>query len=322
MSQMKRRANDPKKHHFIPRSYLARFTDTSGFLHVFDRTSDQWRRQQPKEVMHIRDYYRQEWAPAGVDQNIFEKSLGEWLENTAKNAVDCLILAPSNLTEQYFAMFLVYLELQRLRVPRQAKMAMVLMRDTILRLAPPDIIADIHAGKFQLTMKKSARFDYMRMMVGQFHPWFSRMEWEVIEAEKGSAFVTTDSPLSLYNAGCPPPAEAGIALAGTRVLFPLDSRHLLVMRHPEYRKDAGCSPLEVLPDPIRGDGLPSVIRERVMSRRLVTNHNRVMALLSDRLIVSESREILEQCAVNLGKCANLLFRGTEGPVSSAQFPHV
>ena len=168
---MKNRANDPKKHHYIPSSYLARFTDTSGFLHVFDRTSrDQWRKQRPKEVMHIRNYYRQEWAPSAIDQNIFEKSLGEWLENTAKNAIDCLILAQSNLTEQDFSLFLLYLELQRLRVPRQGKMAMALMRDTILRLAPPDIIADIHAGKFQLTMNKSARFEYMRNMIGQLLP--------------------------------------------------------------------------------------------------------------------------------------------------------
>lgn len=293
---MKHRANDPKKHHFIPSSYLARFTDRSGFLHVFDRTSpDQWRKQRPKEVMHIRNYYRQEWAPSAVDQNIFEKSLGEWLENTAKNAIDCLILAQSNLTEQDFALFLLYLELQRIRVPRQGKMAMALMRDTILRLAPPDIVADIHAGKFQLTMNKSARFDYMRNMIGQLLPWFSRMKWEVIEAEKGSAFVTTDSPLSLYNVACPPPAEAGMALAGTMVLFPLDSRHLLLMRHPEYRKNSDYSPLKILPDPTHGDALVSVTRGKVWSQKLVASHNHVMALLSDQLIVGESKDVLEQC---------------------------
>lgn len=245
--------------------------------------------------MHIRNYYRQEWAPSAIDQNIFEKSLGEWLENTAKNAIDCLILAQSNLTEQDFALFLLYLELQRLRVPRQGKMAMALMRDTILRLAPPDIIADIHAGKFQLTMNKSARFEYMRNMIGQLLPWFSRMKWEVIEAEKGSAFITTDSPLSLYNVACPPPAEAGMALAGTMVLFPLDSRHLLVMRHPEYRKNSDCSPLKILPDPTHGDALVSVTRGKVWSQKLVANHNRVMALLSDQLIVGESKDVLEQC---------------------------
>ena len=86
-----------------------------------------------------------------------------------------------------------------------------------------------------------------------------------------------------------------MALAGTRVLFPLDSRHLLVMRHPEYRKNSGCSPLKILPDPIRGDGLVSVISGKVGSRGMVANYNRAMALLSDRLIVGESREVLEQC---------------------------
>lgn len=245
--------------------------------------------------MHIRNYYRQEWAPEGVNQNIFENTLGDWLESVAKTAIDCLILAPSELTEQEIAMLLVYLELQRVRVPRQAKMAMLLMRDALLSLVSPDIIADIHAGGLQLTMKKSARFDYMRNMVGQFHPWFSRMEWEVIEAEKGSAFITTDSPVSFYNVNCRPPSEAGIALAGTMVLFPLDSHHLLVMRHSEYRKDPDRSPLKVLPDPIRGDGLLSVINGKVWRRELVANHNKVMVLLSDQLIVGESKEVLEQC---------------------------
>jgi hypothetical protein len=295
MPQTKRRANNPKGHHVVPESYLKRFTDSSGFLHVYDRTSDQWRRQRPKEVMHVRYYYRQEWAPAGVDQNVLEERLGEWLERTAKNAIDRLILTPSELPEQDIATFLVYLEFQRVRVPRQAERAKALMRDTILRLAPPDIIADIQAGKFQLTMKKSARFDYMRMMVGQLHPWFARMEWEVIEAEKGSTFVTTDSPLSLYNAACPPPAEAGIALAGTIVLFPLDSRHLLIMRHPEYRKTPSISRLKILPDPIRGDGLLPVTRGAVWSRNMVPSHNWKMVQLSDRLVVGESKEVLEQC---------------------------
>lgn len=295
IQQMKRVASNPKKHHFVPRSYLARFTDTSGFINVYDRASGQWRRQRPEKVMRSSYYYRQEWAPAGVDPNVLEKSISEWCEDTAKNAIDCLILDPSRLTEQDFATFLVYLEFQRVRVPRQAKMAMTLMRDTILRLAPPDITANIHAGKFQLTMKKSARFNYMRMMVGQLHPWFARMEWEVIEAEKGTAFVTTDSPLSLYNAACPPPAEAGIAFAGTIVFFPLSSRHLLIMRHPEYRKTPSISRLKILPDPIRGDGLLPVTRGAVWSRNMVTSHNWKMVQLSDRLVVGESKEVLEQC---------------------------
>ncbi len=246
---MKRGANNPKKQHVVPSSCLERFTDTSGFLHVFDRSSNQWRRQRPKGVMHIRYYYRQEWAPAGVDPNILEKSLGEWMETIVKNAIDRLILDPSGLTEEELGTFLVYLEFQRVRVPRQIEMAKDLMKDMILRLGPPDIIKDIRSGRFQLTMKKSAGFDYLRMMVGQLHPWFARMKWEVIKAEEGAAFITTDSPLSLWNVACLPPVEAGIGLVGTVVLFPLSSQYLLVMRHPEYRKNTSTSCLEVLPEP-------------------------------------------------------------------------
>jgi len=50
------------------------------------------------------------------------------------------------------------------------------------------------------------------------------MEWEIVESEVGSSFITADSPVSFYNPACLPPAEAGIGLAGTIVFFPLSSR--------------------------------------------------------------------------------------------------
>ena len=92
---MKSGTSAPKMHHFVPRSYLARFTDRGGFLHVFDRSSCSFRRQRPKEVMKINSYYRQDWAPSGVDPNIFEKTLGGWLERDAKESIDRLIHYPA-----------------------------------------------------------------------------------------------------------------------------------------------------------------------------------------------------------------------------------
>lgn len=109
------------------------------------------------------------------------------------------------------------------------------MRKVILDSGPPDVIAEILTGNFELTMKDSARFDYMRMSIGAIHPWLARMEWEVVESQEGSFFITSDSPVSFYNPKAPPPAEAGIGLAGTIVFFPLSSRKLLVLRHPECR---------------------------------------------------------------------------------------
>ena len=285
----------PKSHHFVPRSYLARFSDSDGFLHVFDRHLRSFRRQRPKEVMTINHYYRQEWAPSGVDPNIMEKGLGEWLETHAKKSIDRLIHAPATLTEPEMETLLSYLELQRIRVPRQFDMAKTLMRETLMRNMPSEAAAKIHAGRISLTIEKPARFEYIRTLVGGLLPWFGIMKWEICQAEEGASFVTTDSPVSLYNPAAPPPAEPGLALAGTKVFFPLDSRHVLLLRHSRYRTESEMSPLTVLPEPSVKDGEISIAHGEVWNTDKVNLFNWQMLQLSDRFVVAESREVLEAC---------------------------
>jgi hypothetical protein len=118
------------------------------------------------------------------------------------------------------------------------------------------------------------------------------MEWEVIEAESGSAFITSDSPVSFYNPACFPPNEPGVGLAGTFVLFPLSSRHLLLMRHPECRTH---SPLHLLPEPT-AEGLElAITKGAIWSAEEVNNTNWKLTLLADSLIVGESKDILQRC---------------------------
>ncbi|MDO8786701.1 MAG: DUF4238 domain-containing protein [Sulfuritalea sp.] len=298
---MERGTNKAKMHHFVPRSYLARFADDQGFVHVYDRNTRSLRRQRPKNVMKINSYYRQEWAPEGVDPNIMEMMLGEWLEAEAKGAIDRLIEAPAQLTDDDTANLMAYIELQRTRVPRQAATAKALMRATILRIAPPAAVKAITSGEVQLKIKDSARFDYMRMMVGMLSPWFGRMEWEVFEADGGASFIATDSPVSFYNSSILPPAEAGIGLAGTMVFFPLSSRHTLVMRHPEYSQIGAASPLDVLPTPKHEDGQIPIIHGAIWSREVVDNFNWKLVQLSSRLIVAESSEVLSRCISKKGE---------------------
>jgi hypothetical protein len=290
----------PTMAHFVPRSYLKRFTCDQGFLHVFDRSSRSYRRQRPKEVMKINSYYRQDWVPPGVDPNIAEKILGEWLERDAKDSIDRLIRCPDELTGEETATILIYIESQRIRVPRQFRTAKGLMRATILQLAPCDAADAIRSGKVLLEIKDSARFQYMQILTGKLHPWFARMEfarmeWEVFEAESGAAFVTTDSPVSFYNPRIRPPDEAGLALAGTMVFFPLSSRYILLMRHPEGRID----PLAMLPDPTSKDRPLSIEYGTVWSRDVVDNFNWKMVQLSDQLVVAESKSVLEACVTEV-----------------------
>ena len=79
------------------------------------------------------------------------------------------------------------------------------------------------------------------------------------------------------------------------MLFPLSSQYLLIMRHPEYKKNTRTHSLRVLAEPTLEDRLVPVTTGRVWTRRTVTNHNKVMRVLSDRLLVAESRRVLEEC---------------------------
>jgi hypothetical protein len=111
----------PKKHHIVPRWYLEGFTNpNSGFIHVYDRITKKYRAQKPDKVMKINKYYRQEWVPERIDPDILEKLAGEIIEPQTKNAFKRLLKMPRDFTAEETAIILMYLEFQRIRVPRQA----------------------------------------------------------------------------------------------------------------------------------------------------------------------------------------------------------
>ena len=223
--------------------------------------------------MRIGYYYRQDWAPEGVDPNILETVLGSDIEPKAQTAFVRLIQSPNDLTDDDTASILAYLEMQRIRVPKQARFARDIFRAAIMQLAPPEAVDAILRGEVRLTIKDSSRFDFMPMTIGQVHPWLGKMEWEVIEAERGASFLTTDNPVSYYNARFPPPSEPGLGLAGAIVLFPLTSRYLLVMRHPELLENRDVDLSLKLPEPQVEDGVIPITHGAVWSAEQVANQN-------------------------------------------------
>ena len=246
--------------------------------------------------MLIGNYYRQTWAPKGIDPNVFEKTLGAVSEPKAQDAFKRLIVAPNDLTDDDTASMLTYLELQRIRVPKQAKIAKEIFRSVLLQHAPTEVINAVRKRELLLTIKDSARFDFMRMAIGQFHPWFARMAWEVIEAAAGSSFITIDNPVSFVNERFLPPSEPGIALLGTVALFPLTSRHLLIMRHPEFTSQSDVDFATRLPEPKVEDGVITMLHGGVWSENEVNNHNWVMRQLAVQLVVRDSQHAVEKCA--------------------------
>jgi hypothetical protein len=291
------KANKAKLHHYVPVSYLARFTAADGFLNVFDRKKRAFRRQRPSEVMKINSYYRQNWAPKGIDPNIMEARLGESLETHAKDAIDRLIADPGALTDDDCAILLTYMEMQRIRVPRQAALAKSMMHALIMQMVSGDVREALTSGQFRLTIKDSARFDYMKNAIGTASPWFEKMDWHVYSAAPETSFITTDSPVSFCNPVILPPAEAGLGMVGTRVFFPLSSRFALIMEHPEFEYDASDhrSCTRLLPTPEHEDGHLHIIHGGVMDGELVDDLNWKIAMLSSQLLVGESGAVLDRC---------------------------
>ncbi|MBV8210126.1 MAG: DUF4238 domain-containing protein [Burkholderiaceae bacterium] len=288
----KRKPAGPKSHHYVPQSYLRRFTDADGFLTIFDRARGHFRRQRPVNVMKIDSYYRQAWAPAHIDPNILETHLAGTIEHEGAAAIEKLVTTPASLTGDEAAALVSYIEFQRIRVPRQAAWAKELMRQLLLDKIGPELRAELKQKNLRVEMKDSVRFDYMRAALGKLHPWFGRMEWEIYEAVPGTAFITTDSPVSFVNEAIPPiDGEAGIGLAGTLLLFPLDSRKLLVMRHPEC---VSADPMHVLPTPAEDSaGVPMAFGV-VFDAEKVRQTNWYLAHLSYELCVAESETPLRE----------------------------
>lgn len=287
--------SDPKRHHFVPEAYLRGFVeDGTGFLNVFSKHSNSWRRQKPKQIMVRNRFYHQDWAPSGVDKNVLEKKLGAEMEPKGLLALRKLIETPESLDAEDTANILIYLQFQRIRVPRQSDMAKSLAKAAIAleMMKTPEGREALRCGK--VVIKDSFRFEFMRAVHGSLTPYLSRMIWEVVEAEPCTSFITSDSPVTFYNADFLPPTEPGVALYGTIVFFPINKRFLLLMRHPEYEAgEKGAS--EALPIGLDiDDGVIEVRKDIVWSEDKVHRQNWLMIQLSQDLVVGESKAIIEK----------------------------
>ncbi|MGK2942827.1 MAG: DUF4238 domain-containing protein [Immundisolibacter sp.] len=284
----------PKRHHFVPESYLTGFSEEeSGFLNIYSKRSGLWRRQKPKQVMVRNNYYRQHWVPDGVDKNILEKRVGQQLEPQGLASLRKVVAEPELATDDDSANILAYIEFQRFRVPRQADMAKEIVRTALTTLLMQDAEGCEALRQNRINVNDSIRFKFLRLAIGRLTPYMSRMLWDIVQAEDGASFITSDSPVTFMNVDFPPPAEAGIALYGTIVLFPIDSKHMIVMRHPEFIwGEKGAS--ERLPREHEiEEGVIEIRRNIVWDRQAVNNHNWLIFQLSQDLIVGCCKETID-----------------------------
>lgn len=248
--------------------------------------------------MVINNYYRQLWVPHGTDINILETILGSTIEPNAKDVFD-KIIDRKTIDQVDVANLIAYIEAQRLRVPREAQKAKKLTEALMLQFIHEhpeltDIATELKKGRIKIEIKDSVRFEYMKTVVGIFSSVLPHMLWEIVCPEQGYSFLTTDSPVTLYNPAFPPPFEPGIKHVGTTVLFPMTPDYLLIFNHPEKLSDPP-------PPPDKPVNYPKLDKEnikvdigRVFPETAVNKINWVMVQLADKYIVANEKSVIEK----------------------------
>lgn len=243
------------------------------------------------------NYYKQDWAPEGVDPYILERTLGSSIEPSGITSLRKFETSLDSLDEDDIAAIVLYLEFQRIRVPRQSDMA-----KSIAKAAIEIHLSQSKEGRKALNsgtiyIKDSYRFDFMKAASGRFLPYFQRMVWEVVEADGEAEFLTSDSPVTLLNEQMIPPCEAGIAQYGTVVVFPISPKFMLFMRHPEYNQEGKKALDNISIDVELEDGVIEIGRTKWDKKR-VDKQNWFMYMQSQDLIAAKSKIVLEDA---LGK---------------------
>lgn len=283
----------PKRHHYVPEWYLKLFADSeTEFLQIYDKQKKEWRKQKPDQVMVINHYYKQDWAPEGVDQNIFEKGMGAKIENEASFAFQRLITEKEKVSEDDIASILIYLDLQKIRTPKEEKKAKKLYKEHITNVAMqiPEVAPALKNNEVEIVIKEQARFDYMRTLVGLHMRYFFSMDWNIVEVAPNCSFITSDNPVTLINYEQPPPLETGIGLAGTSVLFPITPSFLLIMTH---RQDKEIHPLTPIPKPELGATRIRIRSSKCLEKNVKT-FNYFMYANAQGLVVSDNKNFIKQ----------------------------
>jgi hypothetical protein len=287
--------SNPKKHHFVPSGYLSFWEDEGGFVHLYDFLSEVWRRQKPQKTMRINKYYRQESAPDGVDPNVMEINLGQKLEAISIDSIS-KIKNEISLNDDETSALLIYVEMQRMRVPKQGEEAKRLLKYFLERTGEtiPEVRGPLRRGDVYIEVYDSFRFDYYQMVIGSMHPFLTKMEWVVWVSEDLAAnFITSDNPVIFVNFGLESPYEAGPGLAGSTVLFPLGPNHMLEMKHPEFINGEIKDPLHKFDVPPEEDGFIKITYMQSKGPEHVRALNRAVIGDSDRLICGNSKKDLE-----------------------------
>jgi hypothetical protein len=256
------------------------------------------RQQRPAKVMRRRDYFRQRHAPEGTDEFILERAKADRIESQLNEIIGKLCRGGHELTEEELILFIQHLELQRLTVPKQAEFFKASGERLITSFAMgiPEFADGFRKGLWKVKMKDEFRFSALHEIFkdGKIFTFLARMVWNVWDAPDDYAFVTSDNPVTIYNPRMQPSEVSGIGLAGSTLLFPLNSTHCLELFHAEILFTPSVDPLTPLDvEPFDVEGV-RIRAGRTMPSDFAYATNCLQGMHAERYLAGDNIEVLQE----------------------------
>lgn len=247
-----------KRHHYLPVSYLKRFTDDGsdkGILHVYDIRKRECRGQTPLNTA-VQGYYNAIEKKDGTRNLRFENDLAA-LENQLVPIIDNIDCgAPLTRIERKKLAF--YVAVQIYRGPDFEDQVRSVVEPACRRIGkklfanydrakeilarrnpatgevlevPPKAISEMFASDaYNVEVSRNASLHMMERLAPEIADLIIEMNWAFLHISDGETFVTSDQPFSFTA----PPRQSrssypGILTPGCRKLFPLSAKVCLVI---------------------------------------------------------------------------------------------
>jgi hypothetical protein len=237
-------ANEKKRHHFIPITYLKKFSDNAGKIFAY-------RKDNPQTALHLRPdaiafetyYYSQPLPEGGRDNNSIEDFFGT-IESTW-NPLAARLCTGSNATTDFtsseFVNLFTFLILMRVRVPAARDMvevspaeqtkAEVRLLDRQGKLPPkPEGLEDI-LDHLSVPVDPHMSLHAMADLAKGFSIILDHRGFEVLYNKTDVSFLTSDNPVICFDPTVPEanvlPYQVRPPFGSIELLFPIDADTIL-----------------------------------------------------------------------------------------------
>lgn len=241
----------PKRHHYLPESYLEPFT-RDRFLWIYDRRQNQYRHEQPRNTTVRTHYYSLIDERGNKDVRVEEAFSA--VEGLAKPIVK-KVIGGERLTPREHFRLSFHLGLLYCRGPRYQRavnelitghLRMLVLRNLTDPVASkhftnPDSEAEyVRSDRFKYELNRNGTIQEMLRHGKEIGGELFCRRWQVAKAPPGAAFVTCDVPFGIIKTW-PNPEPLAILADDVITAVPLSPEACLLIMGP----DAAPKPLDV-----------------------------------------------------------------------------